>query len=99
MKLDPLLEASNNALDEIENLISKNGSNDALNSIKDQIEFIKKHAENGINPKSQLGDNKFTYPIISSREFANPDEMILQNKLDKVTVILRDIPRNFPGVV
>ena len=63
-----------------------------MDTIESQLEFIEKHAVNEKNPVKMLSpDQKFTYGIISSRELASPDEMILKEKLNQVTNNLRDL--------
>lgn len=93
MTLIELSEASSDVLMEINKLESVHGGTNALSTIKTQMEFIKKYAECGINPKSQLGDNTFTYAIIASREFASPAEMVIQEKLDNITILLKKLTK------
>lgn len=94
MDLNQLAKAAADALAELDALISKQGANDALTSIQTQVDFIRKHADNGENPKAHLKGNKFTYAIIASRELASPDEMIVQEKLDKITILLKALPKS-----
>jgi|GEM_PF-2477184 len=59
-----------------------------LASIKNQMVFIRDNAAIGKNPSKELtSGKKFTYGILSSREFASPDELVLKELIDAVSRI------------
>ena len=91
-EFDNLAKSARDAIKEVHQLSQKIGHNDWMNTIESQLEFIEKHAVNEKNPVNMLSsDQEFTYGIISSRELASPDEMILKEKLNQVTSNLRDL--------
>ena len=52
--------------------------------------FIRDNAAAGKNPSKELAsDTTFTYSILSSRELASPDELVLKELIDDVTRVLR----------
>jgi hypothetical protein len=91
-EFESLAKSARDAIREVHQLSQKIGHNDWMDSIKSQLEFIEKHAINERNPVKMLSpDQEFTYGIISSRELASPDEMILKEKLNQVTSNLKDL--------
>ncbi|WP_105103597.1 immunity protein Tsi6 family protein [Microbulbifer pacificus] len=86
MNFRALKAASDEALNEISKYVKKNGSNNVLQSIENQMKFISSEAGSGVNPKEKLSEGRqFTYGILSSREFSSPEELIIKEKLDNVT--------------
>ena len=86
MNLNNLKDASDEALLEISKYIEKNGSNNVLRSIEEQMKFISAAAKNGENPKHKLANGRqFTFGILSSRELSSPNELKIKEKIDKVT--------------
>ena len=66
-----------------------NGKSPVLDSIRAQMTFIFDEAECGENPMESIGpDRPFTFGILSSREFASPDELKLKAKLNRVAELL-----------
>lgn len=63
-------------------------------SIKNQMIFIKKYADQNIDPRIKLDGNQFTYGIISSREFSSPDELEIKALIDDVSKMLEKITSN-----
>ena len=58
-------------------------------SIIEQLKFISYEANSGRNPLLSLPKGKsFTYGIISSRNFASPEELLLKQLLGEVTSLL-----------
>jgi len=48
----------------------------------------------GKSPVDELEDGKkFTFGILASREFASPEELLVQEKIDSLTKILIRHPR------
>lgn len=57
----------------------------SIQSILAQLNFIANCAKQGKNPRSSLPEGQaFTYGIISSREFASPEELELKKYLTAV---------------
>jgi hypothetical protein len=72
------------------NKISASGAIDLnssiIISILQQLEFIIKYSEQGVDPRSQLKKGQtFTYSVLASREFCSPSELSLKNFLDEVS--------------
>lgn len=89
MHFERLAEAASAAIFEIRNFITQHGSAPALDSIESQMRFIYDSALSNRNPLEMVSkDSSFTYGILSSREFASPDEMEIKKKLDRVTELL-----------
>lgn len=88
MNLKKLLEKTERAILELEKYSSRFGSTDQIDSIKQQMIFLRENAASGKNPINELGDKKLTYGIIASREFASPDELELKGYLDNVSEVL-----------
>jgi len=92
MSYKNLTMAAEEVLMELSLFINKNGSNPQLDSIRNQMLFIKKHSEKNINPVKMLDlDREFTYGIISSREFSSGEEMRIKEKLNDVSDQLRTV--------
>ena len=91
-KYGALVSSTIEALEELENFEIHGSSYPWAESIRNQIEFIKTHAENNKNPVKELSDGEaFNYSIISSRNLTSPEEMVLKSKLDCVTENLRNL--------
>ncbi len=87
-----LANSAREAINEMDALSKKVGHCSWMDSIQPQLEFIESHAANKRNPVKMLApDQEFTYGIVSSRELASPDEMILKEKLNLVTRNLREL--------
>ncbi len=84
-----LAERADTAIQKLQEFIDNNGSTDVLESIKEQMLFIKGKALTKKNPAYELENNqKFTYAILASREFASPQELELKEYINKVSRIL-----------
>lgn len=94
MYIEKLLTAANLALSEINNLRSISGDDAALDSIENQMRFIKGHAEKNADPREHLGENKFTFGITASRELSSPHEQALKNAVNHVTEIFLEHPQH-----
>ncbi|WP_215396943.1 hypothetical protein [Rheinheimera oceanensis] len=89
MDYQALYTAANNVVVAIDIRTLQHASPDILASIKNQMIFIRDNAAAGRNPSDELAPGaKFTYAILASREFASPEELVLQDLIDKVTSIL-----------
>jgi hypothetical protein len=89
MNYKKLLLSTELALNKLTQFISKDGSSQALESIKIQLIFIRDSAIQKKNPFLELSENqKFTYVILASREFSSPEELIVKDSIDDVTRIL-----------
>ena len=88
MDYQKLSAAVNKVITEIEGDKLSYISESTKQSIKNQMVFIKKYADQNIDPKAQLDGNQFTYGIISSREFSSPDELEVKALIDDVSKIL-----------
>lgn len=87
-----LVSSTIEALEELEKFEIYGSAYPWAESIRNQIEFIKIHAENKKNPVKELGDGEaFNYGIVSSRNLTSPEEMVLKSKLDCVTENLRNV--------
>jgi hypothetical protein len=83
-----LEKKSNAALFIIDEFTVSNGGSSVLESIREQILFIRNNAILGKNPVVELNGRQFTYGIISSREFSSPDELKIKTCLDAVSEVL-----------
>lgn len=91
MDYEELYTAANNVILAIDNNLPEYASKNVLISIKNQMLFIRDHAAAGNNPAKELPLGKaFTYGILSSREFASPEEIILKGLIDEVSRITDD---------
>jgi hypothetical protein len=91
-EFEVLANSAREAINEMYALSKKVGHSSWMDSIQPQLEFIEGHAANKMNPVKMLApDQEFTYGIVSSRELASPDEMILKEKLNLVTRNLREL--------
>jgi len=89
-----LENAAKDALLELNKLIKNYGTSNILESIQNQLQFIQQKAEEGKSPVDELEDGKkFTFGILASREFASPEELLVQEKIDSLTKILIRHPR------
>jgi len=89
MNFAKLEEQASVAINEINQFVAANGGSDQIESIKQQMLFIRDSANNGKDPAIELGDErKFTYSIIASREFASPAELELKEYLNEVSRLL-----------
>lgn len=89
MNFAKLEEQASVAINEIDQFVATNGGSDQIESIKQQMLFIRDNANRGKDPAIELGDErKFTYSIIASREFASPAELELKEYLDEVSRLL-----------
>ncbi len=88
MNYKDLFTASKTALYLLENLLKKEDTNQNLLSIKAQLQFINNHADNNINPISMLEGKSFSFGILSSREFASPEELFVKNYIDRVSHLI-----------
>lgn len=92
MSLTELAKAASEAKDEIKTFSDKHGHQPWMESVLSQMDFIEEKSLNGMNPVKCLHDDEeFTYGIISSRELASPEEMIVKKKLNRVSEIMRKI--------
>jgi len=89
MNFTLLYESANSVIEQILLLIKDEGTNETLESIKQQMIFIRDNSKVGINPISALTENKkFTYGILASREFASPRELELKENINRVSRIM-----------
>lgn len=79
--------AANKVITEIDGNKLRFISETTKESIKNQMIFIKSHADQKIDPRSKLNGSKFTYGIISSREFSSPEELEVKELIDNVSRI------------
>ncbi|EIK46963.1 hypothetical protein O59_000984 [Cellvibrio sp. BR] len=85
MNLLNVERAALQAIDKFTNQKIINTNDPSIQSILAQLNFIASCAKQGKNPRSSLPEGKsFTYGIISSREFASPDELELKKYLIEV---------------
>jgi hypothetical protein len=87
MNYQELSTAANNVIAEIDGNKLRFINKKTKESIKSQMTFIKSHADQKIDPRSQLNGSKFTYGIISFREFSSPEELEVKELLDNVSRI------------
>lgn len=87
MNYKKLSLAAGEVIKEIEGSKLRFISEGAKESIKNQMIFIKEYADKAIDPRTQLNGNKFTYGIISSREFSSPEELEVKAMIDEVSRI------------
>ncbi len=86
-----LAKCADAVIEEIILLVKDEGSTEALQSIKQQMLFIRDSALEGKTPSIELGaDKKFTYAILASRELASPKELLVKKSINKVSRILDD---------
>ncbi len=78
-------------MNELEKYINKYELTGVLESIQVQLDYIQKNALEHKNPFLELGERKFTYQILSSREFASPEELEIKKHIDYVSEILEKI--------
>jgi len=91
-EFEVLANSAREAISEMDALSKKVGYCSWMDSIQPQLEFIESHAANKRNPVKMLApDQEFTYGIVSSKELASPDEMMLKEKLNLVTRNLREL--------
>lgn len=91
MDYEELYTAANNVIFAIDNNPPEYASKSVLISIKNQMLFIRDHAAVGNDSAKELPLGKaFNYGILSSREFASPEEMILKGLIDEVSRITDD---------
>lgn len=89
MDYDALCTAAEKVITAIDTQPPQYASKNILTSIKNQMVFIRDNAAVGKNPSKELASGTtFTYSIISSRELASPDELVLKGLIDDVTIIL-----------
>lgn len=88
MNYQKLSAAASKVIMEIESDKLSYTSDGTKQSIKNQMIFIKKYADQNIDPRTKLDGNQFTYGIISSREFSSPDELEIKALIDDVSKIL-----------
>lgn len=91
MDYKALFAAANDVIHAIDAQPPQYASKNVLTSIKNQMLFIRDHAAVGNDPAKELPSGKaFNYGILSSREFASPEEMILKDLIDEVSRITGD---------
>jgi hypothetical protein len=87
-----LTRVESSALKAIEKFLNQNVvdiNEPFMQSILAQLNFIADCAKEGKNPRNSLPEGKtFTYGIISSREFASPEELELNEYLTAVDMEL-----------
>lgn len=88
MNYDELATAARKAINAINEFSNGGNETEALMSIKAQMKFIEESAKNNIDPITQLGERKFTYAILASRELASPDELVIKTLLNDVSELL-----------
>jgi hypothetical protein len=89
MNLNKLADAANVALAKISAFAASNGTTPTLESIRNQMKYIRDAAANGKNPNLELAPGQlFTYAILASREFASPEELEVKAALDSVSALL-----------
>lgn len=77
------------AIDKLDEFIRKVGATASLESIRQQMIFIRDKADQGKNPLDELESSRyFTYRILASREFASPEELEIKKYIDHVSNIL-----------
>lgn len=77
------------AVEKLDCFLEKNECTASLESIRQQMIFIRDKSLQGINPISALGENRtFTYRIIASREFSSPEELEVKFYIDRVSNLL-----------
>jgi len=91
-KYELLISSAIAALEELRKFENRSSSYPWAESFRNQIEFIKTHAENRKNPVKELSNRKtFNYGIVASRDLTSPDEEVLKDKLDDVTENLQNV--------
>ncbi|WP_153039159.1 immunity protein Tsi6 family protein [Microbulbifer sp. Q7] len=89
MNYSDVEDCADRALEAVVGLESKHGKSPVLESIKNQMIFVRDNARVGKNPVDELPDGKsFTFGILSSREFASPEELLVKEKLNRVARLL-----------
>lgn len=88
-----LENAAQVTIQKIDNYVKRNGSSNSLDSIRNQMVFIRDSAKKNKHPVTMLkDDNKFTYSIIASRELASPEELELYDYIVEVSRIMDNMP-------
>ncbi|MDN3640883.1 hypothetical protein QWY82_18935 [Simiduia curdlanivorans] len=86
MNLDKVASCAENAINAFKTQNVIDPKSPAIESIINQMEFIKSKALTGKNPRLELQEGQsFSYGIIASRELSAPDELALKKFLDEVT--------------
>ncbi len=82
MNFSKVEQAALQAIDKFTNQKVIDINQPSIQSIMAQLNFIASCAKQGKNPRHSLPEGKvFTYGIISSREFASPEELELKKYL------------------
>lgn len=77
------------AINKLDDFISKVGATASLESIRQQMIFIRDKANQGKNPLDELENSRyFTYRILASKEFASSEELEIKKYIDHVSNIL-----------
>jgi hypothetical protein len=87
MNFKELSAAAQNVIAEIDSSKLRFISEVTKQSIKNQMIFVCEFADRGIDPRTQLDGRQLTYGIISSREFASPEELEVKKLIDRVSGI------------
>lgn len=84
-----LSDNANVVIKQLDFIINKYGSTQPLESIKQQMIFIRDNALQSKNPINELGKNRyFTYGVLASKELASPEELEIQKNIYRVSNIL-----------
>ena len=82
MNFSKVEQAALQAIDKFTNQKVIDINQPSIQSIMAQLNFIASCAKQGKNPRHSLPEGKvFTYGIVSSREFASPEELELKKYL------------------
>jgi len=89
MEYSKLAIQTNKTINYLTKFMKNNRDDASLESIINQMIFIRDNAQKNINPTFALSDGrKFTYAILASRELSSPDELKLKEEIDKVSKLL-----------
>lgn len=89
MNYSDVEECADRALGAVVMLEKKYGESPVLESIKNQMIFVRDNARAGKNPVDELPSGQsFTFGILSSREFSSPEELLVKEELNRVARLL-----------
>ena len=76
----------------MDKFIKRNGDRVIFKPIREQLNFILMHAKENQNPIDHLEKNqKFTFGVITDREFSSPEELRLKESFDRIFDELKKI--------